>query len=133
MKRFAERVAPGAQTTHPAQAGLARVLNSLVVPPFLRRGDLQCLQVVQLASWGRGISFVSELPHKCVLFFKWLAKIRQMCRKITKFLLRFAISGAYSIKFTGDDFTINAKRGLDRLFTYAQPEISEESPHEEPI
>ena len=29
VKRFAERVAPVAQTTHPAQAGLARVLNSL--------------------------------------------------------------------------------------------------------
>ena len=28
-ERFAERVAPVAQTTHPAQAGLARVLNSL--------------------------------------------------------------------------------------------------------
>ena len=40
MKRSAERVAPVAQTTHPAQAGLARVLNSLVVPPFLRRGNL---------------------------------------------------------------------------------------------
>jgi hypothetical protein len=39
VKRFAERVAPVAQTTHPAQAGLARVLNSLVVPPFLRRGN----------------------------------------------------------------------------------------------
>jgi hypothetical protein len=38
-ERFAERVAPVAQTTHPAQAGLARVLNSLVVPPFLRRGN----------------------------------------------------------------------------------------------
>ena len=40
VKRFAERVAPVAQTTHPTQAGLARVLNSLVVPPFLRRGIL---------------------------------------------------------------------------------------------
>ena len=40
VKRFAERVAPVAQTTHPSQAGLARVLNSLVVPPFLRRGIL---------------------------------------------------------------------------------------------
>ena len=40
VKRFAERVAPVAQTTHPSQAGLARVLNSLVVPPFLRRGNL---------------------------------------------------------------------------------------------
>ena len=39
-ERFAERVAPVAQTTHPSQAGLARVLNSLVVPPFLRRGIL---------------------------------------------------------------------------------------------
>ena len=29
VKRSAERVAPVAQTTHPAQAGLARVLNSL--------------------------------------------------------------------------------------------------------
>ena len=28
-ERFAERVAPVAQTTHPSQAGLARVLNSL--------------------------------------------------------------------------------------------------------
>ena len=37
VKRFAERVAPVAQTTHPSQAGLARVLNPLVVPPFLRR------------------------------------------------------------------------------------------------
>ena len=44
VKRFAERVAPVAQTTHPAQAGLARVLNSLVVPPFLRRGNLVCLR-----------------------------------------------------------------------------------------
>jgi hypothetical protein len=39
VKRFAEWVAPVAQTTHPAQAGLARVLNSLVVPPILRRGN----------------------------------------------------------------------------------------------
>ena len=44
VKRFAERVAPVAQTTHPAQAGLARVLNSLVVPPFLRRGNLRGLR-----------------------------------------------------------------------------------------
>jgi len=44
VKRFAERVAPVAQTTHPTQAGLARVLNSLVVPPFLRRGILVCLR-----------------------------------------------------------------------------------------
>ena len=44
VKRSAERVAPVAQTTHPAQAGLARVLNSLVVPPFLRRGNLVCLR-----------------------------------------------------------------------------------------
>ena len=29
MKRFAERVAPVAQTTHPTRAGLAWVLNSL--------------------------------------------------------------------------------------------------------
>ena len=43
VKRFAERVAPVAQTTHPTQAGLARVLNSLVVPPFLRRGNWQFL------------------------------------------------------------------------------------------
>ena len=46
VKRFAERVAPVAQTTHPAQAGLARVLNSLVVPPFLRRGNLVCICAV---------------------------------------------------------------------------------------
>ena len=44
VKRFAERVAPVAQTTHPAQAGLARVLNSLVVPPFLRRGNWRRLR-----------------------------------------------------------------------------------------
>ena len=44
VKRFAERVAPVAQTTHPSQAGLARVLNSLVVPPFLRRGNLRGLR-----------------------------------------------------------------------------------------
>ncbi len=68
VKRFAERVAPVAQTTHPTQAGLARVLNALVVPPFLRRGNLQCLQVVKLAPWGRGIYFAAKLPHKCVLF-----------------------------------------------------------------
>jgi hypothetical protein len=43
VKRFAERVAPVAQTTHPTQAGLARVLNSLVVPPFLRRGNFGLL------------------------------------------------------------------------------------------
>ena len=29
VKRFVERVAPVAQTTHPTRAGLARVLNSL--------------------------------------------------------------------------------------------------------
>jgi len=40
VKRFAERVAPVAQTTHPTRAGLAWLLNSLVVPPFLRRGNL---------------------------------------------------------------------------------------------
>ena len=39
----------------------------------------------------------------------------------------------YSNKFMGDHSTINAKRGLDHLFTYAPPEISAESPHEEPI
>ena len=42
-ERFAERVAPVAQTTHPSQAGLAMVLNSLVVPPFLRRGSWRCV------------------------------------------------------------------------------------------
>ena len=62
VKRSAERVAPVAQTTHPTRAGLAWVLNSLcgatlsatrefvkfawvlnslVVPLFLRRGNLQ--------------------------------------------------------------------------------------------
>ena len=40
-ERSAERVAPVAQTTHPTRAGLAWVLNSLVVPPFLRRGNLR--------------------------------------------------------------------------------------------
>ena len=69
----------------------------------------------------------------CVIHLKWLAKIRQMCRKISKFLLRFAISGAYSSKLTGDHSAINAKRGLDHLFTYAPLEIFAESPHEEPI
>ena len=44
VKRFAERVAPVAQTTHPTQAGLARGLNALVVPPFLRRGNLRGLR-----------------------------------------------------------------------------------------
>ena len=50
VKRFAERVAPVAQTTHPSQAGLARVLNSLVVPPFLRRGNLRGLRVCSNAA-----------------------------------------------------------------------------------
>ena len=69
--------------------------------------------------------FFRELitPQMCVIHLKWLAKIRQMCRKISKFLLRFAISGAYSSKLTGDHSTINAKRGLDHLFTYAPLEI----------
>ncbi len=53
VKRFAEKVAPVAQTTHPTQAGLARVLNSLVVPPFLRRGNWQ--------SW-RAL-FCAHKPH----------------------------------------------------------------------
>ncbi len=44
VKRFAERVAPVAQTTHPAHAGLARVLTWLVGPPFLRRGNLRGLR-----------------------------------------------------------------------------------------
>ena len=53
VKRFAERVAPVAQTTHPSQAGLARVLNSLVVPPFLRRGNWQSLRAL----------FCAHKPH----------------------------------------------------------------------
>ena len=57
-ERFAERVAPVAQTTHPSQAGLALVLNSLVVPPFLRRGSWRrvacCLDWV---FWGVCIYF----------------------------------------------------------------------------
>ena len=57
-ERFAERVAPVAQTTHPSQAGLALVLNSLVVPPFLRRGSWRrvacCLDWV---FWGGCIYF----------------------------------------------------------------------------
>ena len=53
VKRFAERVAPVAQTTHPTQAGLARVLNSLVVPPFLRCGNWQRLRAL----------FCAHKPH----------------------------------------------------------------------
>ncbi len=53
VKRFAERVAPVAQTTHPSQAWLARVLNSLVVPPFLRRGNWQSLRAL----------FCAHKPH----------------------------------------------------------------------
>jgi len=40
VKRFAERVAPVAQTTHPTQAGLARVLNSLVVAVMITTPEL---------------------------------------------------------------------------------------------
>ena len=54
-ERFAERVAPVAQTTHPSQAGLALVLNSLVVPPFLRRGSC-CGRVTWIGSFG-GFAF----------------------------------------------------------------------------
>ena len=81
MKRFAERVALVAQTTHPTQAGLARLLNSLVVPPFLRRGNLWGLAWVVnllvvavmittrelLAPYGLGFYFAGQLPHKFVL------------------------------------------------------------------
>ena len=52
-ERFAERVAPVAQTTHPSQAGLALVLNSRVVPPFLRRGSC-CGRVAWIGSFGGG-------------------------------------------------------------------------------
>jgi hypothetical protein len=55
-ERFAERVAPVAQTTHPSQAGLARVLNSLVVPPFLRRGSWRSLLKLSL----EGFAFTSR-------------------------------------------------------------------------
>ncbi len=72
-------------------------------------------------------------PQICVIHLKSLAKIRQMCHKLSNFPLRFAISGAYSSKLTGDHSTINAKRGLERLFTYAPLEIFAESPLEEPI
>ena len=50
-ERFAERVAPVAQTTHPSQAGLALVLNSLVVPPFLRRGSWRSLLKLSLGGF----------------------------------------------------------------------------------
>ena len=56
-------------------------------------------------------------PQMCVIHLKSLGKICQFCRKLSKFPLRFAISGAYSSKFMGDHSTINAKRGLDHLFT----------------
>ena len=55
-ERFAERVAPVAQTTHPSQAGLALVLNSLVVPPFLRRGSWRSLLKLSLG----GFAFTSR-------------------------------------------------------------------------
>ena len=64
MKRFAERVAPVAQTTHPTQAGLARVLNSLVVPPFLRRGNLWACAGAQLAC-GASHSATREFVGLC--------------------------------------------------------------------
>jgi len=50
-ERSAERVAPVAQTTHPTRAGLAWVLNSLVVPPFLRRGNLWGLRGCSIRLW----------------------------------------------------------------------------------
>ena len=50
-ERFAERVAPVAQSTHPSQAGLALVLNSLVVPPFLRRGSWRSLLKLSLGGF----------------------------------------------------------------------------------
>ena len=67
-------------------------------------------------------------PQMCVIHLKLLGKIRQMCRKISKFPLRFAISGAYSRILWGIIPPSMPKRGLDHLFTYASPEIFAESP-----
>ena len=74
VKRFADRVAPVAQTTHPTRAGLAwllnslcgatlsatrefvglaRVLNSLVVAAMITTSEL-------LASYGLGFYFAGE-------------------------------------------------------------------------
>ena len=74
VKRSAERVAPVAQTTHPAQAGLARVLNSLcgatlsATREFVRLARvLNSFVVVAmittrelLAPWGLGFYFAGE-------------------------------------------------------------------------
>ena len=98
MKRFAERVAPGAQATHPLQesetlcrkggtsrsdnaphasracagaklacgatlsatrefVGLVRVLNLLVAPPFLRRGNLRGLRGCLIHDFARPLLF----------------------------------------------------------------------------
>ena len=54
-------------------------------------------------------------PQMCVIHLKSLVKIRQICRKLSNFSLRFAISGAYSSKFMGDHSTINAQAGARSL------------------
>jgi hypothetical protein len=109
VKRFAERVAPVAQTTHPTQAGLAQVLNSLVVPPFLRRGNLAMFTGSAICAMGARYLFRETItPQMCVIHLKSLGNIRQFCRKISNFSLRFVISDAYSSKFMGDHPTINA-------------------------
>ena len=74
MKRFAERVAPVAQTTHPTRAGLAWVLNSLcgatlsATREFVGLARLPNSLVVVamittrelLAPWGLGIYFTGQ-------------------------------------------------------------------------
>ena len=74
VKRFAERVAPVAQTTHPTRAGLAWVLNSLcgatlsATREFAGLVRLQNSLVVAamittcelLAPWGLGIYFTGQ-------------------------------------------------------------------------
>ena len=56
-----------------------------------------------------------------------------MRHKLSKFPLRFAISGAYLSKFTVVFPPSMPKRGLDCLSTYAPPEIFAELTLEEPI
>ena len=74
VKRFAERVAPVAQTTHPTRAGLARVLNSLCGATLSATREfaglvqvLNSLVVVAmittrelLAPWGLSIYFMGQ-------------------------------------------------------------------------
>ncbi len=109
VKRFAERVAPVAQTTHPTRAGLAwvlnslcgatlsatrefvglvRVLNSLVVVAMITTREL-------LAPYGLGFYFAGEFFDRPIcgkLFYStgqfragfWLKLLPQFCQSEVK-------------------------------------------------